>query len=66
MHSGIALYQGTQCLLHGRPITYKGALCIVQNSLYKGPLPIVHGGSASYECQIRIKDDEIAPYHRAR
>ena len=36
------------------------------NSLYKGPLPIVHGGTASYEGQIRIMDDEIAPYHRAR
>ena len=36
------------------------------NSLYKGQLPIVHCGSASYEGKIRMMDDEIAPYHRTR
>ena len=36
------------------------------NLLYKGPLPIVHGGSASYQVQIRKIDDESAPYDRER
>ena len=30
MHSGIALDQGTQCLLHGRITKYKGALRTVE------------------------------------
>ena len=66
MHSGIALDQGTQCLLHGRPSKYKACTVHSGNSLYKGPLPIVHGGSASYPGQIRIMDDERSPYHRER
>ena len=36
------------------------------NSLYKGPLSIMNGGSASYQDQIHIMHDESAPYHRAR
>ena len=34
------------------------------NVKYEGPLPIVHGGSLLDHGQIRIMDDEIAPYHR--
>ena len=36
------------------------------DSLYNGPLSTVQSGSATYEGQIRMMDDEIAPYHRAR
>ena len=64
MHSGIALDQGTQCLLHGRPSKYKACTVHSGNSLYKGPLPIVHGGSASYKGQICIMNNESVSYHK--
>ena len=66
MHSGIALDQGTQCLFQGRRSKYKECTVHSGNSLYKGPLPIMHGGSATYHGKIRIIDYESAPYRRAR
>ena len=48
MHSGIAIDKGTQCLLHGRPTKYKGALCIVEIYYTKVHYQsyIMHGGIA--------------------
>ena len=40
LHSGIALDQGTQCLLRGRTTKYKGALCIVEIHYNKVHYPL--------------------------
>ena len=66
MHSAIALYQRTQCLLHGQTKKYKGALCIVEIHYTQLQLSIVHGRSAYHYGQIRIMHVESAPYHRGR